>query len=31
MEDKTVFPYDPKWESVEFKAPEKKIIGFGDV
>lgn len=31
MEDKPAFPYDPKWESVEFKAPEKKIVAFNDV
>lgn len=31
MEDKPAFPYDPKWESVEFKVPEKKIVAFNDV
>lgn len=25
------FPYDPKWETVEYKEPEKKIITFADV
>lgn len=31
MQSKPDFAYDPKWESVEFKAPEKKIITFHDV
>jgi hypothetical protein len=26
-----IFPYDKKWESVEFSAPTKKIISFQDV
>ena len=25
------FAYDPKWEGVEFREPEKKIVTFGDV
>ena len=26
-----IFPYDKKWESVEFSTPTKKIISFQDV
>jgi hypothetical protein len=26
-----VFEYDPKWESVKFEVPTKKIIAFEDV
>jgi hypothetical protein len=26
-----IFPYDNKWEAVEFSAPTKKIISFHDV
>lgn len=26
-----VFPYDKKWETVEFSTPAKKIISFQDV
>lgn len=31
MQNKPDFAYDPKWETVQFKAPEKKIITFHDV
>jgi hypothetical protein len=26
-----IFPYDKRWEDVEFKAPAKRIISFQDV
>ena len=29
--ENTKFPYDPKWETVTFEAPTKKIINFNDV
>jgi len=29
--ENTVFPYDKKWEEVQFQAPAKRIINFQDV
>jgi hypothetical protein len=29
--DSKNFAYDPRWETVDFKAPQKKIITFHDV
>ena len=29
--EKTVFPYDPKWEHTDFAPPNKRILQFHDV
>ena len=29
--ENNIFPYDTKWESVDFQPPAKRIINFNDV